>query len=234
MEIRDCALAILKSEELEPKLVPPPSNLSDLDPGPPFLMKAPSRSNRLRIRPGREVKVPAREGMQDPAQRVRILHAFANHELQAVELFAWAILAFPDSLAEFRRGLVRILADEQRHTRLYLELLQHRGVSLGDYPLSGYFWNKAGELDTPLKFVSAMALTFESANLDHASDYSELAREAGDEEAAGVMLQIHQDEIEHVGFGWKWLNLLKRPEESAWDAWCRSLAWPLHPGLAIV
>jgi IS4 transposase len=27
--------------------------------------------------------------MRDPAQRARILHALANHELQAAELFAW-------------------------------------------------------------------------------------------------------------------------------------------------
>jgi uncharacterized ferritin-like protein (DUF455 family) len=233
MEIRDCALAILKAEDLELKLVAPPAELSDLDPGPSFRMPAPNRANRLRIRPGREVKVPAPEGMNDPAQRVRILHAFANHELQAVELFAWAILAFPRSHADFRRGLVRILADEQRHTRMYLKLLQRNDVLLGDFGLSGYFWHKVGDIDTPLKFISAMALTFETANLDYALEYGELARQAGDEEAAEVMDQIHQDEIEHVGFGWKWLNLFKTPGESAWDAWCRSLTWPLRPARAI-
>jgi uncharacterized ferritin-like protein (DUF455 family) len=233
MEIREYALAILEAEDLELKLVVPPEELSDLAPGPALRMAAPGRSKRLRIRPGREVKVPAREGMNDPAQRVRILHAFANHELQAVELFAWAILAFPGSHDDFRRGLVRILADEQRHTRMYLKLLQRNDVLLGDFGLSGYFWHKVDDLTTPLKFISAMAMTFETANLDYASEYGELARQAGDEEAAVVIDQIHRDEIEHVGFGWKWLNIFKRPEESAWDAWCRSLAWPLRPARAI-
>jgi len=30
-------------------------------------------------------------------QRALILHALANHELQAIELFAWALLAFTDA-----------------------------------------------------------------------------------------------------------------------------------------
>jgi len=36
-------------------------------------------------------------------------HALANHELQAIELFAWAVLAFPDTPIAFRRGLIAIL-----------------------------------------------------------------------------------------------------------------------------
>ena len=37
--------------------------------------------------------------MRDPAQRARILHALANHELQAIELFAWALLdQLPEAL----------------------------------------------------------------------------------------------------------------------------------------
>jgi len=62
---------------------------------------------------------PPIAGMADPTQRARILHALANHELQAIELFAWAVLAFPAAPLAFRRGLVAILADEQRHFRLY-------------------------------------------------------------------------------------------------------------------
>ena len=64
--------------------------------------------------------MPPIAGMRDPAQRARILHALANHELQAIELFAWALLAFPDAPLAFRRGLVAILADEQRHLALYM------------------------------------------------------------------------------------------------------------------
>src|SRR2546430_2292140 len=74
---------------------------------------APGRPTELAIVAGRQARVPPVAGMRDPAQRARILHALANHELQAIELFAWAVLAYPDTPVAFRRGLVAILADEQ-------------------------------------------------------------------------------------------------------------------------
>ena len=99
--------------------------------------------------------------MADPAQRVRILHGFANHELQAVELFAWAVLAFPDAPPEFRQGLWRILREEQRHTRMYMARLEAHGSRFGAFPVNAYFWGKVARLTTPSRFVCALSLTFE-------------------------------------------------------------------------
>jgi uncharacterized ferritin-like protein (DUF455 family) len=233
MELREYARTILESGRLEAKLASPQPDLVDTMPGDPLVFDCPARDAEIRIRPGREVKIPAREGMCDPAQRVRIIHAFANHELQAVELFAWAVLAFPGAPPEFRRGLLHILADEQRHTRMYLQLLARRSAAFGDFPVSGYFWAKAGEWSSPLRFIAAMSLTFECANLDHASDYGDLARKAGDDDLADVIAVVHREEIEHVRFGWTWLNRFKGDGETAWDAYRRSLVWPLRPSKSV-
>ena len=77
-----------------------------------------------------------------------------------------------------------------------------------------------------------MSLTFENANLDHTIDYEEAARRAGDAKTAAVIERVHRDEIEHVRFGWTWLQVLKREDESAWDAFQANLAWPLRPAKA--
>jgi uncharacterized ferritin-like protein (DUF455 family) len=170
--------------------------------------------------------------MADPAQRVRILHAFANHELQAAELFAWALLAFPDAPAEMRRGLVGLVADEQRHARMYVERLERLGGRFGAAPVSGYFWSKVPLLGTPLRFLCAMCLTFENANLDHSLDYAEAARAAGDAETADVLDRVHADELNHVRFGLRWVQRLAGPERTVTDAYLAHLAWPLRPALA--
>ena len=115
--------------------------------------------------------MPPPAAWPDVAQRVRILHALANHELQAAELFAWALLAFPDAPAALRRGWLGILAEEQRHCRLYIARVEASGAHFGDFPVSGHFWRKAAAIRTPFEFVCAMGLTFENANLDFTGDY---------------------------------------------------------------
>ncbi len=229
MEIRDFARTVLLTEDLNVKLAAAPAELTDHDPGPPFRAAAPGRPPHLRFQ---AVAVPASEGMHDPAQRPRILHALANHELQAAELFAWALLAFPDSPADFRRGLLRILDDEQRHTRMYIARVEDAGARFGDLPVNGYFWGKIEAITSPLRFLCAMSLTFENANLDHTKEYGEAARKAGDLKTAAVIDAVHRDEIEHVRFGWTWLQIFKRRDESAWDAFRANLTWPLSPAKA--
>ena len=234
--VRAFAEAVVRATTLVGKLTPPAPGLADDGPGPPLRLEAPGRPAELAIRPGPEARTPPLAGMADPAQRVRILHAFANHELQAVELFAWALLVFADAPAAFRAGLLEVLADEQRHTRLYLERLEAHGARFGDQPVSGYFWNKLDHLGTPRDFVCAMCLTFENRNLDHTLDFAEEAERVGDRETAGVLRRVHADEIRHVRFGLEWLGRFVAAEggqdAGLVDAWEASLRWPLRPELA--
>jgi len=128
--------------------------------------------------------------------------------------------------------LAAILVEEQRHTRMYRARLAADGAELGDYQVHGYFWTKVESFHSPLDFICAMSLTFENANLDHTVDYAAAARRARDEKTAGVIDQVHRDEVEHVRFGWRWLQLFKGEGESAWQAYERSLTWPLRPARA--
>jgi uncharacterized ferritin-like protein (DUF455 family) len=182
--------------------------------------------------PAAAAKVPSRKGMADPAQRVRILHALANHELQAVELFAWALLAFPEAEPDFRLGLARQVAEEQRHCRLYMARLADLGATLGDHPVSGYFWSKVKDFTTPLRFVCGMSLTFENANLDHTLEYAGAARAAGDAKTAALLGAIHEDEVAHVRFGLEWLGRWKAPGRSLAEEYSAGVTWPLRAALA--
>jgi uncharacterized ferritin-like protein (DUF455 family) len=228
MTARDYAHAIVTSETLAGKLTPLPADLVLEDTGVPLRLAAPGRPANLAIASARTTRVPPLAGMRDPSQRARILHALANHELQAIELFAWALLAYPDAPLAFRRGLVAILADEQRHFALYCDRLAAHGVAFGDHPVTGHFWNKLDHLATPLDFVCAMGLTFENANLDFAGDYATAARACGDEATAAVLDQVHADEIGHVHFGWVWLRRFAG-DMDPWQAYLAHVRFPLGP-----
>jgi uncharacterized ferritin-like protein (DUF455 family) len=225
---RDYARTIVTSDVLADKLAPPPAELVLEDAQAPLVIAEPGRPANLRIVSGRNAKVPPVAGMRDPSQRARILHALANHELQAIELFAWALLAYPDAPVAFRRGLVAILADEQRHFGLYAQRLAALGTRFGDHPVTGHFWNKLDHLATPLDFVCAMGLTFENANLDFAGDYAIAARACGDIATAEALEQVHEDEIAHVHFGWVWLRRFAG-DTDPWQAYLAHVRFPLGP-----
>ena len=228
MLARSYALSIVTSDVLADKLAPPPVELELADAEAPLRIATPGRPPDLAITSARRAKVPPLAGMRDPSQRARIGHALANHELQAIELFAWALLAYPDAPLAFRRGLVAILADEQRHFGLYCERLAALHTQFGDHPVTGHFWNKLDHLATPLDFVCAMGLTFENANLDFAGDYARAARECGDDATAAVLDQVHADEIGHVHFGWVWLRRFAA-DVDPWQAYLAHVKFPLGP-----
>jgi len=228
------ATSILLARTMEAKLSPPPADLSDDVRGDGAAPSGPLRPPGLEIEtdPKKKRRTPPIQGMVDPSQRVRILHALANHELQAAELFAWALLRFPDTEPGFRRGLVTILVEEQKHLALYIKRIEAMGGKFGDSPLSGYFWSKVDEFESPLTFVCSMSLAFENANLDHAIELAAAARAVGDEATARVLDIVHDDEIGHVRFGWKWLRAWKSETDSMSAAWLKHLVWPLRPALA--
>ncbi|MDB4952905.1 MAG: hypothetical protein JWO36_474 [Myxococcales bacterium] len=230
MTVRELAIRIVTSERLADKLEPP-GDFAIEDPDPALRVAAPGRPANLAIVSSKLAKVPPIAGMRDPAQRARIIHALANHELQAIELFAWALLAFPDAPAQFRRGLLAILAEEQTHLGLYIGRLAGHGCAFGDHPVTGHFWNKLDHLRTPLELVCAMNLTFENANLDFAGDYAAAARACGDHETAAALDRVHADEIRHVHFGWIWLRRLSG-DTDPWQAYLENIRPPLGPARA--
>lgn len=230
--LRAWAEGVLGAVTLEGKFAPPPGGpaaLVDDAPGPPVRVVAPARPPGLAIREGRAVRVPKAAGMADPAQRRRILHALVNHELQAAELFAWALLAFPGAPAAFRRGCAAILAEEQAHARLYLARLEALGGRFGDEPVSGHFWRRVPSIGSPLAFVCAMGLTFENANLDFAQELAHAARAAGDPATADALDRVHADEVGHVRFAWEWFLRWKDPAATPWDAYRAAVPPPLGP-----
>jgi uncharacterized ferritin-like protein (DUF455 family) len=205
MELRDFATRILHATSLDGKLWRPEGGLqafTDRGPGEATSWRRPSRPPELEIAPrGQRVSIPSPRALGQVEHRVRVLHAFANHELMALELMAWALLAYPDAPAAFRRGLVAVLFDEQRHLRMYMSRIEAMGAQFGDLPVNDHFWRCAPDLTTPLKWACAMNLTFEQANLDHAPFWAQAFRQFDDEATAAVLERIARDEEEHVAFG---------------------------------
>ena len=229
MELREFAERILLSEGLDEKLARAARSWTDKRPGEAWRPERPARPQELQFAARRTAPVMPKPGaLKDEKKRAIAHHIMANHELQALEVMAWMLVAFPDAPAEFRRGMVEVMADEQRHTRLHIDRAAALGLRFGELPVNSYIWQKAQQFECVLDYLAGLPLVFEGANLDHTLEFATYFEQAGDERGAAILRAIHQDEIQHVAFGLEWLRRLKPPEQSDWDAFQSHLKWPLR------
>ena len=233
MEIRRFAEQVLLSSSLHDKLAQIEGPVTDAHGGEPLRVSVPGRPLQLEFAPRRAAPaMPSPKAFHDPGKRAVAHHIMANHELQALEVMAFVLCAFPEAPHQFRRGLVAIIQDEQRHTRMHAQRAAALGVQFGELPVNCYIWKKAQAFESVLDYLAGLPLTFEGRNLDHTLEFAEAFQQAGDERSAAVMRTIHRDEIEHVRFGLAWLRRLKPPDQSDWEAYCNHLHWPLRPAKA--
>ena len=234
MTVQEYAERVLFGTTLEEKLAPPPQGIID-EPGTAIVVPdLPGRPPGLELRrDGVRAEFPGTTGIEDDEHRGRLLHFFANHELLAAELMALVLLKFPEAPADFRRGILDTLREEQMHTKLYLRRMEDCGVKFGDLPLNGFFWKSVAPMPTPIDYVTRLSLTFEQANLDYSRGYAGVFSAAGDAETAAVLDRIYRDEIGHVSYGLKWFREWKEnPGQSDWDAYRGKLEMPLSAARA--
>jgi uncharacterized ferritin-like protein (DUF455 family) len=234
MQIREAAERLLFAETLEEKLLLAPVDAGDDSSGPAMLTPdKPGRPQELRIDPkGVRVEFPGIHRLDDDRERGVMLHFLANHELLAAELMALVLLKFPDAPKEYRAGVYSAMREEQMHTLMYVRRMRECGIAFGELPVNDYFWRIIAPMETPVDFVTRLNLTFEQANLDFSKHYAALFRQAGDAATAAVLEKIYQDEIGHVGHGLKWFRRWKGEGTSDWDAYRKSLHFPLTPARA--
>ena len=232
--MREVAERLLFSSTLEDKLVLGPELVVDDVPGVAVqLPDSPGRPDELRMvsRAGKTA-FPGLNQLGNEAERGKMLHFLANHELLAAELMALVLLKFPDAPKEYRAGVYEAMREEQMHTLMYLRRMKECGVRFGELPVNDYFWKLIAPMETPMEFVTRLNLTFEQANLDFSKHYAGLFRQVGDKSTAAVLEKIYLDEIGHVGHGVKWFRKWKKEGETDWQSYSRSLSFPLAPAKA--
>lgn len=229
MELRTFAERILTTPSLAVKLERVRVPFTDECPGAPFRVERPARPDNLQFAPRRTAPpMPPFTTFAEPHKRGIAHHIMANHELQALEVMAATLLAYPDAPTEFRLGMARIMEDEQRHTTMHAERCAALGVPFGSLPVNSYIWQKAADFHQVLDYLAGLPLTFEGCNLDHTLEFEAAFLAVHDPKSAAMMRRIHEDEIEHVAFGFRWLSRLKPADQSEWDAYQQHLHWPLR------
>ena len=228
MQLADLAKTVVFGETLESKLTRP-GPLRDERRGDALegAVPTPGRPSGMGFAT-RATPWPKGAALRTQEGRAAVLHAFANHELLAIELMGLALLRFPDAPSAWRWDLARTLVEEQRHLRAYVAQMQTMGLTFGDLPLNGWFWHVLHEMQHPRDVATCLSLTFEQANLDHARYWRKAFEALGDAPCAALMDRVYRDEIRHVAHGVRWFEQLGgQGGASMYPAWRRELPHPM-------
>ena len=215
--------------KLEPPALPDFRSEASWERMPAERIERPGRPPELELS-SRSPRTPRPEALRRPDVRARLLHTFLHHELQAAELFAWAVLAFPETPRAFRSGLLTLCREELDHLSLYAAHLASLGYTPGDFPVRDWFWERVPRCASALSFVALQGLGLEGANLEHSARFAELFRAAGDEQGAHILERVEREEIAHVAFARTWFERLGGAALN-YEAWCEALPPPLTPSV---
>nr|MCU0681960.1 hypothetical protein [Polyangiaceae bacterium] len=92
------AYDLVVGTDLGRKLVPAPPPDAWQEGAPPRRLAAPGRPSCFVVA-ATSPRTPGRDALRDGRRRAQLYHTFLHHELQAAELMAWALLAFPEAPA---------------------------------------------------------------------------------------------------------------------------------------
>lgn len=153
-------------------------------------------------------KVPRRSFNSQPG-RLRLVHAIAHIEFNAINLALDAVYRFRGMPSQYYSDWLQIASEEARHFTMLNAYLVKKGASYGDYSAHNGLWEMA--VKTAHSVLVRMALVprvLEARGLDVTPGMIEKLEHIGDVELADILKIIHHEEIGHVKKGSYWFNLL--------------------------
>jgi len=150
-----------------------------------------------------------RRSFASGAGRVRLLHAFAHIEFNAVNIALDAIYRFREVPDSYIGDWLGVAAEEAVHYTMLESELRRRGSFYGELDAHGGLWDMVCK--TRGNLLHRMALVprvMEARGLDVTPGMIERFRQFGDEAAAEILEIIYRDEVGHVRIGNHWYRRL--------------------------
>jgi len=174
--------------------------------------------------PGR----PAKPELVDPRQlerrsfaseagRIRLLHAFAHIEFNAINIALDAVYRFRQMPRKFISDWLLVATEEARHFQLLAAELKRRGSYYGACRAHRGLWDMVCQTrDNPLHRMALVPRVMEARGLDVTPAMVAKFRQFDDAAAVEIMEIIYRDEVGHVRIGNYWFHRLC--EEQSLDA----------------
>ena len=165
-----------------------------------------------------------KRGVATESGRIKLLHAFAHIEFNAINIALDAAYRFRQMPSQFVEDWLRVASEEASHFQLLEQTLGDRGSYYGAYPAHRGLWDMVCK--TRHDVLHRMALVprvMEARGLDVTPLMIKKFRQADDAPAVAILEQIYRDEIEHVRIGNHWYQSLCDQQGLAAEATFRAL-----------
>lgn len=152
------------------------------------------------------MKVPKR-GFKSKQGLVKLAHAIAHIEFNAINLALDAVYRFRRMPRDFISDWLQVAAEESSHFLMLAQYLKDNGSSYGAYDAHNGLWEMA--LKTDHDVMVRMALVprvLEARGLDVTPGMIARLRSVGEQSLVDILEIIHREEIGHVLIGTRWFN----------------------------
>jgi len=151
-------------------------------------------------------RVPKR-GFKSRQGLVKLAHAIAHIEFNAINLALDAVYRFRGMPHDFYNDWLRVAAEESSHFVMLAEYLENNDAQYGDYDAHNGLWEMA--LKTDHDVMVRMALVprvLEARGLDVTPAMIGKLGDVGEQQLVDILKVIHKEEIGHVLIGTRWFN----------------------------
>lgn len=157
------------------------------------------------VKPG---DVPKRS-FKSLAGRLRLVHAIAHIEFNAINLALDAVYRFRDMPLKYYTDWLKVAAEEALHFTLLNEYLTKNDAAYGDYDAHNGLWEMAVMTDHDVLVRMALVpRVLEARGLDVTPGMISKLQNVGDDLLVTILDKIYMDEIGHVQIGSHWFNYL--------------------------
>ena len=156
--------------------------------------------------------------------RIKLLHAFAHIEFNAINIALDAAYRFRQMPVQYVDDWLRVASEEASHFQLIEQTLVERGSYYGAYPAHRGLWDMVCK--TRHDVLHRMALVprvMEARGLDVTPLMIKKFSQVEDAPAVAILERIYRDEIDHVRIGNHWYQLLCDQQGLAAESTFRTL-----------
>lgn len=150
-----------------------------------------------------------RRGFDSQIARIRLVHAIAHIEFNAINLAIDAVYRFRDMPRQYYIDWMQVATEEAKHFSLLEHYLKNNDSYYGAYAAHNGLWEMAIKTDHDVMVRMALVpRVLEARGLDVTPGMINRLNKTDDIDLVSILEIIHKEEIGHVRTGTSWFNFV--------------------------